>query len=52
MERGITQKQFIGLLTTTTAGAADRQIQQLFTSEFGRLFTVHGGQSSSWIYKK
>ena len=50
MDRGYTPQQIIGLLNTTS-GAADRQIQHMSTSEFEPLFTIRGGQSSTWIYK-
>jgi len=50
MDRGYTPKQFVGLFNPDIA---DRQINQLFASEFGPLPRgPRGGQCSSNIYKR
>jgi len=50
MDRGYTPKQFIGFFT---AHIADRQVTQIFTSEFGPLRTqLRGGQCSNKMYKR
>jgi len=50
MDRGYTPKQFVGLFSTDIA---DRQIDEIFTSEFGPLRDKpRGGQCSHSMYKR
>jgi len=50
MDRGYTPKQLIGFFT---AHIADRQVNQIFTSEFGHLRKqLPGGQCSNKMYKR
>ena len=49
MDSGFTPKQFVNLFT---ADKADRQIEQLFTHEFGNLCeTPRGGECCTASYK-